>query len=296
MPLLIGVASSLFIRTPAQLDALMGSFWLVLAMILVLILAQAAGILDGFGLTSQVRAIGLTTVLAGCVFVAGSPARSAAPLLGWGLCVLFTAAMGSRMATGALLLIPLLHPLYRNALGKLALMALLAAVGVVVFNTDTFQRRFFYTGRGTLTDVWQGNFLSFGRFEAWPKIWAEAWQRPYLGHGVGSINDFVPLVWPGMNHAHNDYLRIGFELGLVGVVVFLLVIAWQIVDLRRRLRRASGIGQRAFAASLLGLLMFLVTACTDNPLVYNLWYTNPLFALMGASYGVSAGSKETTNP
>jgi O-antigen ligase len=181
-----------------------------------------------------------------------------------------------------------LHPLYRSVLGKLALTVILAVIGLAVFHSDTFQRRFFHSGQGTLSDLWQGKFLSFGRFEAWPKIWAEAWQQPYLGHGVGSVNDFVPLVWPGMNHAHNDYLRIGFELGLVGLALFALVMGWQIVDLRRRLRQPSGAARRGLAAALLGLLMFLVTACTDNPLVYNLWYMDPLFALVGAAYGVAA--------
>jgi O-antigen ligase len=88
-----------------------------------------------------------------------------------------------------------------------------------------------------------------------------------------------------MNHAHNDYLRIGFELGLVGLTIFACVIAWQVLDLYLRLRRSTGVAQRGYAAALLGLLLFLVTACTDNPLVYNLWYMNPLFALLGAAYG-----------
>lgn len=292
MPLLVGVAGSLFIRTEEQHSALMWSFWPALALIAGLVVAQATGLLDGLGLSPQVRAIGLTTVLIGCVFVAASHGRRVLPWLGWVSCVLLTTTAGSRMATVALLLVPLLHPLFRSFLGKLALTTTLAAIGIAVFNTETFQRRFFYTGRGTLADLWQGNFLSFGRFEAWPKIWAEAWRHPYLGHGVGSVNEFVPLVWPGMNHAHNDYLRVGFELGLVGLVLFLLVIAWQVLDLRRRLWRTSGQVQRGYAAALLGLLLFLVTACTDNPLIYNLWYMNPLFALLGAAYGVTAQAKE----
>jgi O-antigen ligase len=291
MPLLVGVAGSIFIRTEAQLHALLCSFWPTLALISALVVVDAAGVLNGLGLSSQMRATGLTTVLIGCVFVAASSGRNILPMLGWGVCVLLTAAAGSRMATAALLLIPLLHPLYRSLLGKVALAAILAAIGIAVFHTETFQRRFFHAGRGTLSDVWQGNFLSFGRLEAWPKIWAEAWQQPYLGHGVGSVNEFVPLVWPTMNHAHNDYLRVGFELGIVGIVLFLLVIGWQILDLRRRLWRTTGPVQRGHAAALLGLLLFLVTACTDNPLVYNLWYMNPLFALMGAAYGVTADSQ-----
>jgi len=43
----------------------------------------------------------------------------------------------------------------------------------------------------------------------------------------------------------------------------------------------------AFAAALLGWFVFLISACTDNPLIYAVWFTNPLFALMGAAYGVA---------
>jgi hypothetical protein len=289
MPVLVGVAASLFVRTEEQHRALMSAFWPALVLIGGLALAQSAGVLDGLGLSSHARATSLTVVLIGCVFVAAWR-LTVWPLLGWGLCVLLTVIAGSRMATAALLLIPLFHPLYRSALGKLAMLAFLVVAGFAIFNTDTFQQRFFYTGRGTLRDVWHGRFLSFGRFEAWPKIWAEAWREPYLGHGVGSVNEYVPLVWPGMNHAHNDYLRIGFELGIAGLLLFLVIVAWQICDLRRRLRQTTGQVQRGYATALLGVFLFLVTACTDNPLVYNLWYMNPLFALIGAAYGVDRGA------
>ena len=35
------------------------------------------------------------------------------------------------------------------------------------------------------------------------------------------------------------------------------------------------------------------SSTTDNVLVYNLWYTNPLFALIGAAYGVAGRHKLT---
>jgi hypothetical protein len=31
----------------------------------------------------------------------------------------------------------------------------------------------------------------------------------------------------------------------------------------------------------------MISALTDNTLSYNLWYMNPLFAVMGAAYGVA---------
>ena len=93
-----------------------------------------------------------------------------------------------------------------------------------------------------------------------------------------------------MTHPHNDYLRIGFDGGLVGLSVFFAVVAWQIVDFRRRIAQTSGIRQQVFAAAYLGFFVFLITSLTDNTLVYNLWYMDPLFVLMGAAYGCADGS------
>jgi hypothetical protein len=35
------------------------------------------------------------------------------------------------------------------------------------------------------------------------------------------------------------------------------------------------------------MIVFWINAATDNPLGYNLWYMDPLFALIGAAYGVA---------
>jgi hypothetical protein len=289
MPLLVGVVASLVVRSEDQLDRLLRVFGPTLFLLALSPLAAHLGLLSALGLKPTNRVLGLTTALVGCVFMARFPARVAGPLVGWALCLLLTAVTGSRMATLVLLLIPALHPLYRSLLWRVAVPLAIAGLGVVLFYTPIFQQRFFYDGSGTLTDVVNGDFLSFGRFESWPDIWDEAWRRPCLGAGVGSTYDFVPTLWENMHHVHNDYLRVGFEGGLVGLALFLGVLVWQLGDLRRRIRRSGGVVRAAFAASWLGFLVFMISSCTDNTLVYNLWYMDPLFAVMGAAYGMAGG-------
>ena len=89
-----------------------------------------------------------------------------------------------------------------------------------------------------------------------------------------------------MHHVHNDYLRVYFEFGGVGLAVFLLVMVRQTIDLWRQVRATSGATQRAFSAGLLAMLVFLIAAGAGNPLGYNVWFVGPLFALLGAAYGV----------
>ena len=77
-----------------------------------------------------------------------------------------------------------------------------------------------------------------GGSEAWPLIYKEAATRPVLGHGIGASYAFVPTVWYGMNHVHNEFLRIFFELGLVGLTIFVVALVSQ---LWQGLQRSSSV-------------------------------------------------------
>lgn len=287
MPILVGAAGSLFVQSADQLDRLLRVFGPLALLLGLTVLSAHSGLLEAVGLMANPRVLGLTAALAGCVLMSRFPERRLAPLSSWMVCIALAGLDGSRMATFALLLIPILHPLFRSRLARGTMIATVAGLGIGLFYTPIFQERFFYEGSGTLTDLAEGDFLSFGRYETWPDILDEAWRRPGLGHGVGTTYDFVPTVWQDMHHVHNDYLRVGFELGLVGLAIFVCVLLWQLNDLRSRIKHSRGVVRAAFAASWLGLLVFMITAATDNTLGYNVWYMNPLFAVLGAAYGAA---------
>lgn len=286
LPVLVGALASIYIRNARDLWPLLRNCSIATAGIATLFIAEKAGIVAALGLVSDIRACALTLALYGAFFLAAMPDRWLMPLAGWGGCIVLTFVTGGRMATLALLAATVLHPRLQSVGVRLVTMAVFGAIGLGLFYTPVFQKRFFFEGKGTLTQVMRGDFLGFGRFEAWPPIYDEAIKRPWLGHGVGSTRSFVPTVWEDMSLPHNDYLRIGFELGLVGLGAFLVAILIQMVSLRWEMIRSKGIVRYAFAAVLLGWTMFLLAACTDNPLIYAVWFTNPLFALMGAAYGV----------
>lgn len=294
MPLAVGVLASMFVRSPQQLRQLFAMFWPALLMLTAVVAAHKLGVLAAVGLNCAERSLSLTAVLIGCVAISAYPPHKLWPLASWGLCVLLTAATGSRMATFALLLAPAMHPQYRSKLWNVAILAVLFVMGVGLFYSPVFQRRFFDTGSGTFADVLDGQFLSFGRLEYWPAIWDEAWRHPRLGAGVGSTFGYVPTVWEGMNHVHNDYLRIFFEVGYIGLAIFVSVVLWQLFSIACKLGDGSDIERRAWRAVFMGLMLLLVTSCSDNTLIYNLWYTDPLFALLGAAYGVRQARLDQT--
>jgi len=289
MPLMVAFASALFVRSVDDLRRLLQMYWVALGLLTLCVVAHKVGILgDGaYGPGIAPRVLSLTATLIGCVLVARWPSKALMPWLGWFACVAITFALGSRMATAALLAVPILHPGYGSLWRRGLLIAVTLGMAIGLFYTPVFQQRFFASGSGTLGELFRGEFLGFGRFYAWPLILEEALRQPVLGHGIGSAYDFVPTVWEGMRLAHNDYLRIGFELGLVGLFTFLAVVAWQLMLLAKWMGRCEGPVRQGLAASLLGMMVFLVTACTDNTLIYNLWYMNPLFALLGASVSLA---------
>jgi O-antigen ligase len=291
MPVFVGVLASMFVRTQHDLRLVLSAFPLTLLLILPATAADRFDLAESAGMGIAVRSMSLTAALIGCVFLSQMPRRWLGPLTGWTLCLLVTVVTGSRMASLALLVAPIFHPLTRSRLWNFLAGGVLLVPAIGLFYTPTFQQRFFYTGSGTFSDLFAGEFLSFGRFEAWPDIWDEAWLHPWLGAGVGTTFDFVPTVWPEMNHVHNDYLRIGFELGLVGLTIFLITVIWQLWDIRRCITNTQGPLREAYSACWLGMILLLITGLTDNTLIYNLWYTDPLFALLGAAYGLHSQSR-----
>lgn len=289
MPVLIAVVSSMFVRSERDLELLLRVFCWTLPVLMAQAIAARLGLL-GDEQEQGNRVLALNAALVGCVFAAKFPRQRLVPLLGWGGCLAVTAVTGSRTATAVLLIVPIFHPGYRSLLVRTALVGCLLAAAVGLFYTQTFQERFFASGSGTLEDLVNGDVLDYGRLEVWPYVWREALERPWMGAGVGSAYNFVPTVWPEMFHIHNDYLRIFFETGAIGLALFTLAAGAQLYDLFTPSRRQSGQQREVASAALLGLIIFLLSSTTDNTLIYNLAYMNPLFALIGAFYGAREGA------
>jgi O-antigen ligase len=256
--------------------------------LLIFSLAFAARVFAQWGVETQQRAVALTATLAGCVLFSGFPDKIFVPLTGWAAALVVTILTGSRMATLALVLAPALHVGYRSLKGNVIAIAGFVTIAIALFFTPAFQARFFYTGGGDMEDLLSENFDSAGRFDAWPVIWDESQKTPLLGAGVGVSRQFVPTIWPDIYHVHNDYLRVIFEQGWVGLTIFVSVFLWQLGVLWKMARTSSGVLRTAFVAAWLGFAMLLVTSATDNTIIYNLFYTDPLFAILGAAWGVYA--------
>jgi hypothetical protein len=96
--------------------------------------------------------------------------------------------------------------------------------------------------------------------------------RPVFGVGIdrfylvaeGFASPQLKALWNTRKNPHNDFLRVGAELGLVGLGLFL----WILAGSGKRIWQALRAGEDARLAGLAGgLVAFLITSLVSNPLM-----------------------------
>jgi len=126
------------------------------------------------------------------------------------------------------------------------------------------------------TEVTNANFAAIERLAHW-RAGLDMWRdRPWLGVGFGNYAAIYPAYAIGrwidpLGHAHNYYINVGAETGLVGLLAYgtfwlsAFGLGW------RAVRRSEGL-QRAVAAGSLGVLVHLsVHNMVDNLFVQGMY-------------------------
>ncbi len=111
---------------------------------------------------------------------------------------------------------------------------------------------------------WETLSVGGGRFEAWPEVIRLVKLRPWLGFGFGTEDHlFLHFDLVFMNHAgayaHNSYLGLASQLGIVGVVLFFIplffIFFWRAYQLHKIPSEKSFPLLLALNASILGGLI-----------------------------------------
>jgi hypothetical protein len=282
-PFVIAPIASKTVQNQRDMAALLRGFTHCL-----FILLAATSLYFVVGANVLVRPMALTAALVGCVFVAQVKDRPATAIIGWLGCLLITGLTGSRIATLALLLEWFLMPGWRRLWPKVLIGVSVFTLGIALFYTPVFQQRFFGEDRGSIADVGRGEYETAGRREAWAELIEEVKRRPWIGAGVGSSLGFTQQVWEQSDKPHNDYLRILLEQGTLGLLCFLYGVTRQLFSLRKDLMSRHDGRSVIRRAAIVGFLVLLVVAYTDNPIIYGVWFMHPLLVLAGASYSSGA--------
>jgi O-antigen ligase len=129
------------------------------------------------------------------------------------------------------------------------------------------------------------NVNTEGRTAVWSVLWSGVQNEPLIGHGPGSASALAVSLDPAFDNPHDDYLRILYDFGTIGLGLF----AWSSMRSAKVLwhARKKTRGLVPMVAALNAGLAVLIMMATDNPLDYPVVLL-PLGALIGL--GLAAAS------
>jgi putative inorganic carbon (hco3(-)) transporter len=126
--------------------------------------------------------------------------------------------------------------------------------------------------RGMPTSV--GTLSLSGRIQIWARAWEYIADMPLLGGGLGTFRaryaGYVGGSWEGVifdigvPHAHNVFIQMAYDVGLVGLAAYLALVGLALWDGLRLCREGSGLCASLAAGVVASLLAYHVYGLTDT--------------------------------
>jgi len=169
---------------------------------------------------------------------------------------------------------------------RLATATVAVALSILAFYSPKVQKKMFFSGHGSVRDLRSDNadVRTSGRKEMWKALEAGAADRPLWGHGGNAESTYLREAGFQTNRVHNDWLRIRFNYGLVGVLVYACTLIAQTLHARRYLAATNPTLRTIAAAGLSCFVPYAVVMYTDNVLIYCQYFTVPMLILVGVVY------------
>ncbi len=139
-------------------------------------------------------------------------------------------------------------------------------------------------------EITDANFAVLERVAHWQAAWQMWTDHPWLGVGIGNYEPVYPRYalpqWPlPLGHAHNYYLNIAAEAGIVGLGAYLLLWGVALLQAWRAVRRGSG-WELGVALGVLGVVIHLsVHNFVDSLYVHGMYLH--LAILLGLIAGIA---------
>jgi len=175
---------------------------------------------------------------------------------------------------------------------RLVLAGLFILASLILFNTNPVQENLFRRGHGTIWDIASfdpGELHTSGRLTAWP-LYIQGIEDVWFGQGSTASVEFGNATFGTgkWSHPHNEYIRIVFDYGIVGTVLFAIPVLLLLYTCHKR--AFSGLPDTLwlYRVSAGGIVVMLLLGITGNVLMYVAWFGNMLFATIGVAYGRSS--------
>ncbi|MDR3348371.1 MAG: O-antigen ligase family protein [Acidaminococcales bacterium] len=228
----------------------------------------------------------LVTAMALCigwVFAdARLPARAGAALvlLTSFACLVLTFSRGAWLSAAAMLIAAAAFE------RRLLYIVLPAALAPLVFLPNAVAERFVSAFQGADTS-------SLLRFALWESTAAMVRDHPFTGIGWGAYR----FVYPKYDfyiknhdtiiyHAHNMYLHIAAEIGLLGLAVFLLLLFWHFYLALRVWKTAASAGEKACALGLCAMFFATLLGGFADHTLFNREISSLFWLLSAASFAL----------
>jgi hypothetical protein len=164
---------------------------------------------------------------------------------------------------------------------------------LVILNSKGFQEKTFTNGKGSIKDLSvdyynNDNINSSGR-KSWQIALAKGLAaNPIWGNGPRADAAVLgEVIGKETGEAHNDYMSVTYNYGIVGLSLLLFGFIASFVRLFMMLRKMKQpIFQFLIRSQLTLFIPFLLFMFSDNILKYTIWFPNYFFALMGVCYSV----------
>lgn len=168
---------------------------------------------------------------------------------------------------------------------------ILAAGALTILSSGILERKFIEGDKAW--NIAGVNINTSGRAYMWEQV-VDSWlESPWVGHGTPGPPEM--LATPRWSHPHNDYLRLLHQLGIVGLISWLIFFVLSL----RRSRSAvnyhrAGSSERVVAhAAYMAAVGLAIGMLTDNAIVYS-YVVYPISAMLGvaAALGPRRGYQE----
>lgn len=287
-PIMIGCAASVFRPDKWLLENIIRWFnrlaWIAWILLFIRVPMIIAGVLPGHGFMAA-EMIGL--LLLGSCYASFYACGSARHIYYYLAMVVITVISLTRGPMTAMLsCLPLtMAPL--NIAKRIIYISLLISCAYFIFTTERVQQVMFFSGGGELSDLRWGNpeLQTSGRSIMWEILWFGVEKEPLLGNGWNShrevlLRSSIPTYAP-----HNDWLKLLHDMGIVGVVIYSVIMLLQMLFLVRIARYSKGAHQMLAYGAASAFIPYMLIMFTDNVILYVQYFGNLHFALIGIIYG-----------
>lgn len=285
-PIVVGAAASSFNYGRSDVSVL---YKMILwsAFILVGVVCLKVAILKSVEVTrlatEAIAAVALVWALLTALRIARDHIAQAAVVLLL-LVPIFATTRGALVAS--VLAIPFALPFMGLRRVVMLVLLIIGVLGALLVTYAPIKEKMVY-GDASMSDVLSSPEVvrTSGRLVAWELMWENIRLKPVLGHGANASEGFlVKRYSEAFAHPHNDYMRILFDYGWVGLLIFLATVG---IQLRRLIRGARTLAVPEFkfvaysAASL--FIPFLLLMSVDNIILYAAFFGNLHFLLVGVA-------------